>query len=591
MLALGEDYINNGHNFSRDILLQVLRQARAYNLAGLKVVALNPYEPPPSWFTRGAEKWAKAPLKLYAWKKNSYSFIDTAKRLRQHYEATGKVPNIGIRGYAVIDFDKISLKEIKNIKDKHVKKLILNTRLVRTASGGIHAYFDVDEKVHTEHYAGERGGIDFISQDEYVVAPPSTIAGRQYTFLNNHDPLKLSRAEWEALRDYLVQSFNLKRISDSGAQLSEAKVVEEYITLKNGYKIPRVSYADTVAVYNAIFKRKVKLRPKRVPIPCPLYSHTDRHNNGDEDYSATIYEADSGHGLFYCHKCGYYADIYYILRKLLNLDFLSSVNFINDVLDEKKYRVIPPGGEMQAIHKQRDKHASQDKLDLEKVTKAFNRKGSKLKNVYEFLITIADDDGLVAISTPVLAEQLHLGSHISALKYLKRLQRLQLLKLVTPGRQHTPHTYQIKRLPERIYKEKKVTADASKSDTHQDYNTTYHPHLSICNTISKTNDRRAPEKVTSEPIYIGREVEYCTIVFLKDVPAIVGVDERVYPEHDDIFRAEHSYRLPVPNACIFEQHGEGYIIKYHGVEKCEPTPSVELPLEIAKREVEALYAF
>ncbi len=121
--------INNSNNFGRDILLQVLKQAREYHREGLQVIPLNPPERPPKWFTKNAVKWSKVPLwrrgkGLYKWKTDDYSFVEVAKLIKLHFDKTGKLCNIGVRGYCVVDFDNLTLNDIKNLKDKDVRDIL-----------------------------------------------------------------------------------------------------------------------------------------------------------------------------------------------------------------------------------------------------------------------------------------------------------------------------------------------------------------------------------------------------------------------------------------------------------------------------------
>ena len=418
------------------------------------------FRSPPDWFKKGAKKWAKVPYQFYSWKNGDYSFSNALKLIKSAHGC-----NIGIRGYAVVDFDNMSIADIEaqQTADRNDSlQQILNTRLVKTASCGIHAYFRVDEKVPTEHYTNGQIGIDFISQEEYVVAPPSIIDDTAYTLLNFNDVAALTLQEYDRLKDYLISSFHLKHIADSGEQITKAQGELSYITLKNNMMVPRISYEDTVEVSNSIFTRAVSLRPDHdhVKVSCPL--HPELHKNGDDTPSASIFKAGSN-GLFHCHRCDYTVDIYYILHEVMKLDFVSAIEFINSIIGKEKYRIKYAEGrdsirptqtttrgtaddlpvstypECSTLHSEAHIHSSnsthhheaideaeEDRhdIDIEKVQKAFNRKGSKLEQVYSYLLTHSTDS-TIQISSSYISTILNI-SKIMTQKYFRRLTQIGL---------------------------------------------------------------------------------------------------------------------------------------------------------------------
>lgn len=187
---------------------------------------------------------------------------------------------------------------------------------------------------------GEGGvGIDFKGHDSYVVAPPS----RGYEFLNNHEVLTLTYEQWTKIRDYLVESFNLKLVKDSGAGLTDEKLVNDYFTLKNGWRIPRISYKDTIELINHVLGLNLNPSGNSVAVRCLL--HPERHKNGDKTPSAGFYKSKRGHGLYKCQVCDKTShDVYDILKRLCNLDFMDVLNLLSWIAPGK-YKAQPPEGE------------------------------------------------------------------------------------------------------------------------------------------------------------------------------------------------------------------------------------------------------
>ncbi len=612
---------NNWKTFQTEYsenFLSILRSAREYDTQGLKLVALNPYQSPPSYFKNDKTKWAKAPLQLYSWKNSDYSFFEVAKRLRDYYEETGEIPNIGICGYVVVDFDRLSLSAIE---DKNVLGLLKNTRAISTASGGLHFYFNISERTATEHFTSAHGGIDFIGQEQYVVAPPSRIAGKEYVIISDKEPLPISTEEYELLRDSLVSSFNLKQVNDSGLSISEVQVKESYITLTNGLKVPRISYEDTVAVYNYIFKQKVALNLSKVIISCPL--HPDMHTNHDNNPSAEIFTAtNTGHGLIHCYRCGYTVDIYYLLKEMFTFTFEEAVGFINFILDTEKYHIS--GFTYKAMVSAEDKNADKTYeegheesheegheeaigYDIETIQKAFSRKNSKLSDVYYFLISEKDKNNQVSISLSAIGEKFKF-SKMQAMKYMKELERFTLLRKVYPNVGRSISIYYIENtqnyieIPERFTQIEKVYSNSQKVysnpvdnspiNQHQaeDKNVTtdtsycgsspllppntpnYLPplvHITTNSTLINRNEKVYSNSETGYPEIPDSEqrIEYCSMAFFIEVEAIVGIDLINYPLNDDFFHAEKTYYLPVRNAKALEKHHKGRIIKLHGIKK------------------------
>lgn len=300
-------------------------------------------------------------------------------------------------------------------------------------------------------------------------------------------------------------------------------------------------------------------------------SNINRENNPDEKPSGNLYPDfrtgeprihDFGNG-------GFNGDVY---------DFFRTIG-LNFAQAEKEILKIVPREELIFPEKKQPKPNCEVKL---------RKNATGLMRALEVLQKKANDELEVTISIKQLADELGISKQ-RASKLLKVLTGQQFLKVLTPATPTQPTTYKV---PPQSVDPSAETVDSS----NHIYSFSGNPNRegsilfrepNIINSYLSTKVNR--KKTSVDPR--REEIEYCTIYFLVNKPAIVGVDGRVYPEHDDKFRAEHSYRLPVPNAEIFVKHGEGRITRYHGVEKCEPTSSVELPLEIARREVSELYAF
>lgn len=68
------------------------------------------------------------------------------------------------------------------------------TYTVKTPTGGIHYYFQYDERVRNLINIGEYGGIDVKSDGGYVLCPPSKLASGSYTVIDGTEPVKAP--EW-----------------------------------------------------------------------------------------------------------------------------------------------------------------------------------------------------------------------------------------------------------------------------------------------------------------------------------------------------------------------------------------------------------
>ncbi len=573
--------------YSENFLL-LLRSARHYDTLGLKVVALNPFETPPSYFKKDSKKWAKAPLQLYSWRQSDYSFVDLSKRLKNYYKQTRKIPNIGIRGYVVVDFDRLSFQDIT---DKNVLGLLKNTRAISTASGGLHFYFNISERTATEHFTSEEGGIDFIGQEQYVVAPPSRIAGTEYMIISDKEPLPISTEEYEQLRDSLVDSFNLKQVNDSGLSISEVQVKESYITLASGLKVPRISYEDTVAIYNYLFQQKATLRPSKVTIPCPL--HPDNHTNHDINNSAEIFKAtNTGHGFIHCYRCGYTVDIYYLLKQILTLDFLDSIALTNNILGEEKYHTIdnktynkppeplieaPVEAEIETQTETRDKNA-----DIGAIQKAFSRKNSKLSDVYYFLLGEKDKNNHISIPQSTIAQKFSF-TRIQVLKYIEKLQRLHLLKLLKSGKgnYHTPSEYYIENIEKYIEISKRLHHNQKGYILNQKVtsvsvnNSPVHQHQAEDKNAYTPNSKPITSSITNTPKPL---VLLDVDIIIANSKAIQKVNTKPQTGNPETQTSNSGFKTGNSGIAIktplhqhqpeaLEKHHKGRIVKLHGLKK------------------------
>jgi hypothetical protein len=85
--------------------------------------------------------------------------------------------------------------------------------LVRTPSGGLHAYFAGTEQ-RNGHLPKQH--IDYRAQGGYVVAPPSTVAGRPYEVVS-HQP-SAATFDWGAARQFLDPQPERKHGPERGAE-------------------------------------------------------------------------------------------------------------------------------------------------------------------------------------------------------------------------------------------------------------------------------------------------------------------------------------------------------------------------------------
>lgn len=82
-----------------------------------------------------------------------------------------------------------------------------DTLAVKTPSGGMHYYFEMEPGVRTLINAGKFGGIDVRAEGGYVLIPPSTLSGSKYEYLNDN---KILRApQW--LKDALFPIVSKKK--------------------------------------------------------------------------------------------------------------------------------------------------------------------------------------------------------------------------------------------------------------------------------------------------------------------------------------------------------------------------------------------
>lgn len=94
---------------------------------------------------------------------------------------TGK--RSGRHGLTVIDIDQPALDLWHRLMSNPINYIPPYVPTVRTRSGGLHLYFAYDERMRTGSNRLAQG-IDVRSDGGYVVAPPSTINGQSYTWID-----------------------------------------------------------------------------------------------------------------------------------------------------------------------------------------------------------------------------------------------------------------------------------------------------------------------------------------------------------------------------------------------------------------------
>lgn len=80
-----------------------------------------------------------------------------------------------------------------------------DTLAVKTPSGGMHYYFEMEPGIRTLVNAGKFGGIDVRADGGYVLIPPSSINGAKYEYFNENKILKAPQWLKDALFPYKPQ--------------------------------------------------------------------------------------------------------------------------------------------------------------------------------------------------------------------------------------------------------------------------------------------------------------------------------------------------------------------------------------------------
>ena len=131
----------------------------------------------------------KRPL-IKAWPDNATSDID---KIRDWWAKTPAanvgLPTGSVNSIFVLDVDVKNdaggLESLRELEQQFGP--IPPTGTVTTPTGGLHFYFQYDGAQVVRNKAGFRPGLDIRGEGGYVVAPPSVIDGKSYTFRNSID--------------------------------------------------------------------------------------------------------------------------------------------------------------------------------------------------------------------------------------------------------------------------------------------------------------------------------------------------------------------------------------------------------------------
>jgi hypothetical protein len=158
---------------------------------------------------------SKMPIQSWKNKKEAqYNYNDIDSDKYNIGIITGKINNIivvDIDLYKMED-DNIFLKEFKNYKK-------IDTLINKTPRGGYHLYFNYDESLYN---VASNIQVDIRSDNGYIVAPPSSIEGNQYTIYKNKPIIDIP----EDLKEFLLNNVCKRETKETKEKKDKGEYVD-----------------------------------------------------------------------------------------------------------------------------------------------------------------------------------------------------------------------------------------------------------------------------------------------------------------------------------------------------------------------------
>lgn len=197
--------------------------------------------------------------------------------------ATGAVSGIWVLDIDIKDGKNGQQQLLSFLEARNVPMERVETKRVRTSSGGVHIYFKYESALPVKNRAailGPDSGVDIRGDGGYVCAPPSVRSGNAYTWAEGAVETPIAEApEWA----YIVQQYDYRAPFSDHSQRSN-KVDKQY-------RLPWDMQLDT--------RRAMSLAQTEVgqkyQCRCP---HHD-----DKSPSAVFFRKAPAFGVLYCSAC------------------------------------------------------------------------------------------------------------------------------------------------------------------------------------------------------------------------------------------------------------------------------------------------